>query len=129
MNLEKMDKTKDLIIKAFNLGATARQEKQFANVKAASIYFYDVIYAELSWQYKGFIDEGLILSYADYLTSIALLGYILPHICAYDEGLKNKLMDLILTKIRRPREVDEFEELRRQKGSAIKERYAPTQVY
>jgi hypothetical protein len=124
-----MGKAKDPIFTAFNLGVIARQEKQFATVKAASNYFYDVIYTDLSRQYKGFIDEGLILSYADYLTSIALLGYILPHICAYDEGFKNKLMDLILTKIRRPREVDEFEELRRQKGSAIKERYVPTQVY
>ena len=124
-----MDTTKDLIITAFNLGAISRQEKQFASVKAASNYFYDVIYAELSRQYKEFIDDALILTYADYLTSIALLGYILPHICAYDEGFKNKLMDLILIKIRKPKEVDEFEELRKQKDSEIKERYTPALVY
>ena len=124
-----MDKTKDLIFTAFNLGVIARQEKQFATVKAASNYFYDVIDTDLSRQYKGEIDDVLILSYADYLTSMALLGYILPHICAYDEDFKDKLLDLILIKIRKPREVGEFEELRRQRGSAIKERYAPTQVY
>ncbi len=47
----------------------------------------------------------------------------------YDEGFKNKLIDLILINIRKPKAVDEFEELRRKKGSAIKEKYAPTQVY
>ncbi len=124
-----MDKTKDLIYTAFNLGVIARQEKQFATIKAASNYFYDVIYTDLSRQYKGFIDDVLILCYADYLTSIALLGYILPNICAYDDDFKNRLTDLILIKIRKLKEVDEFEGLQRQKGSAIKEKSAATKVY
>jgi hypothetical protein len=124
-----MDETENLIYTAFNLGVVARQEKQFVNVKSASNYFYDVIFADLSRQYKGFIDDILIISYADYLTSIAILGYILPHICTYDEDFKSRLMDLILVKIRRPKEVSEFEELQRQKRSAIKEKPASIEVY
>jgi hypothetical protein len=120
VNLEKMDKTKDLIFTVFNLGVIARRERQFATIQAASNYFYDVIYNDLSRQYKGFMDDVLILSYADYLTSIALLGYILPYVCAYDEDFKNKLMNLILTKVRKPREISEFEELQKQKASAVK---------
>ena len=124
-----MDKTEDLIFTAFNLGVIARQEKQFATVKSASSYFYDIIFNDLSQQYKGLIDDMLIVSYTDYLTSISILGYILPHICAYDEDFKDRLMDLILTKIRRPKEVSEFEELQRQKRSVIKEKSVSIEVY
>jgi hypothetical protein len=124
-----MDETENLIYKAFNLGVIARQEKQFANVKSASNYFYDVIFSDLSRQYKDYIDDVHIISYADYLTSIAILGYILPHICAYDEDFKNRLMDLILVKIRRPKEVSEFEELQKQKRSVVKEKTASIEAY
>jgi len=120
-----MDKTQELVFTAFNLGVTARQERQFATVSAASNYFYDFIYNNLVQQNRGTIDDVLILSYADYLTSIALLGYILPYVCAYDEDFKDKLMNLILVKIRKPREVSEFEELLRHKSSVTKEKPAP----
>lgn len=129
MNLEEMDKTKDLIFTVFNLGVIARGERQFVTVQAASDYFYDVIYNDLFRQYKSFMDDVLILSYADYLTSIALLGYILPYVCAHDEDFKNKLMNLILAKVKKPREVSEFEELQKQKTSALKEKSSTIEIY
>lgn len=129
MNLEEMDKTKDLIHTVFNLGVIARGERQFVTVQAASDYFYDVIYNDLFRQYKGFMDDVLILSYTDYLTSIALLGYILPYVCAYDEDFKNKLMNLILTMFRKHRGVSELEELQKQKASAVKEQFSTIEIY
>lgn len=124
-----MDKTKALIFTVFNLGVIARRKRQFATVQAASNYFYDIIYNDLFRQYKGFMDDVLILSYADYLTSIALPGYILPYVCAYDEDFKNKLMNLILTMFRKHRGVSELEELQKQKASSDKEKSSTIEIY
>ena len=115
-----MDKAKDLTLIAFTLGVTARQERQFISVQAASNYFYEVVSSGLLYQYKDIIDEALILSYADYLASIALLGYIVPYICSYDEDFIKKIMAFILA--RKPRDVINFEE---QKEQALNNKEKP----
>jgi hypothetical protein len=102
-----MDKKSDLIFMAFNLGVSAIEERQFATVKAASNYFYDLILTELSRQYADLTDKVAVLSYANYLTSIATLGYTLPLVGVYNENFKNKLIDLIM--MNKPKEVSRFE--------------------
>lgn len=123
-----MDK-KDLTFTVFNLGVIARQERQFATVQAASNYFYEVIYTDVYRRYKSVMNDVLIISYVDYLTSIALLGYVLPYICAYDDDFKDKLMNLILTRVKKPREVSEFEEIQRRKVSAVEEGHSMDSIY
>jgi hypothetical protein len=102
-----MDKKSDLIFMAFNLGVSAVEERQFVTVKAASNYFYDLISTELSRRYEDLTDKVAVLSYANYLTSIATLGYTLPLVGVYNEDIKNKLINLIITN--KPKEVSRFE--------------------
>ncbi len=78
----------NLIIKSFKLGLNASKERQFITVNAASGYFFDILYNEL---HKTFIEtttDVSIRSYANYLTSISLLGYIL-----YSTGLHNEFIE------------------------------------
>lgn len=124
-----MDNTKDLIFAVFNLRVIARQERQVTDVRGASNYFYDVFYTHYYGQYEGLIDDVLITYYSDYLTSIALLGYILPYVCTYDDGFKIKLINLILTKVKKPREVIEFEELQKQKAPTNREKPSLVEIY
>ncbi len=102
-----MCKKGDLIFMAFNLGVSAIEERQFATVKAASNYFYDLIFTELSRQYEDLADKVALLSYANYLTSIATLGYTLPLVGLYNEDFKKKLIDLII--MNNPKDVSRFE--------------------
>jgi len=117
--VKSIDKTKEPVILAFNLGIAAREERQFASVQAAAGYFYEFIYSNLSQKYLGIVDEGLIRANAEYLSSIALLGYILPHVCSYEEEFKDRLVELIMKKLRKPREVTEFEELKKERANAL----------
>jgi hypothetical protein len=123
-----MDK-KDLTFTVFNLGVIAREERQFATVQSASNYFYEVIYTDIYRQYESVMDDVLIISYADYLTSIALLGYVLPYVCDYDDNFKDKLVNLILTRVKKPKEVSEFEEIQRHRVSAAKEGHSMDSIY
>jgi hypothetical protein len=57
--LKGIDKTKESVILAFNLGIAAREERHFASVRAAAGYFYEFIYLNLSQNNLGIVDEGL----------------------------------------------------------------------
>jgi hypothetical protein len=117
--LKDIDKTKESVIVAFNLGIAAREERHFAGVRAAAGYFNEFIYSNLSQKYLGIVDEGLIKAKAEYLTSIAILGYILPHLCSHDEEFKGRLVEIIMKKLRKPREVIEFEEIKKERANDL----------
>ena len=68
---------------AFNLGVSARQ-------KGGNKSVGEVV---------GELGEEFILANTEYLLQIALLGFIIPSICAYDEEFKNRLFALIMAKL------------------------------
>ncbi len=87
------------ITMAFNLGVSANQ--QTAGTKSVAVVAGDLamnIYNNLAEIYGTQHDEALLQANTEYFLQIALLGYIVPSICAYDEDFKNRLFALIEAK-------------------------------
>ena len=73
------------ILSAFNLGVSYNQ--QTGGLKS-------VTEAVDELGTTRFQDEFLRAN-TEYFLQIALLGYIVPSVCAYDEGFKNRMLELI----------------------------------
>jgi hypothetical protein len=84
---------------AFNLGVSARQKGGNKSVGEIVGELGDAIYNNLRRTHGGQFQEEYILANTEYLLQIALLGFIIPSICAYDEEFKNRLFSLIMAKL------------------------------
>ncbi len=86
------------ILSAFNLGVWMRQQKgQAGNASEVTRELGDMIYWNMNKEYEGY-PLDLLKANVEYLSQIALLGYILPGVSLYDEELKNRLLSLIEAK-------------------------------
>lgn len=92
--------TMDSIAMAFNLGVSSRQQKgDTESVVEVSNDLREFIYSNLSRAHGALHPEEALRANTEHLLQIALLGYIIPSVCAYDEEFKNRLFVLIDAKI------------------------------
>jgi len=90
------------VTSAFNLGVAARHKGGNKSVGEVVGELGDAIYNNLRRTHGGQFQEEYILANTEYLLQIALLGFIIPSICAYDEEFKNRLFSLIMAKLESP---------------------------
>jgi hypothetical protein len=92
--------TMNSVLMAFNLGVSAHQQTGGnKSVSEIAIELAKTIYDNISHVYGNQFPEEYLRANTEYFVRIALLGYIIPGVCAYDEGLKNRLFALIEAKI------------------------------
>jgi hypothetical protein len=91
------------VLMAFNMGVSANQQSGGTkSVVEVVNELGEAIYANVSRVYGAQYPEEFLRANVEYFLQIALLGYIIPGVCAYDEGLKNRLFALIEAKLSRP---------------------------
>lgn len=91
------------VLMAFNMGVSANQQSGGTkSVVEVVNELGEAIYANISRVYGTQYPEEFIRANVEFFLQIALLGYIIPGVCAYDEGLKNRLFALIEAKLSRP---------------------------
>ncbi len=84
------------ILSAFNLGVSYNQQTGGTKTTVeATEELGHTIYTNLSQSYGERFQDDFLRANTEYFLQIALLGYIIPSICAYDEEFKNKLLWLI----------------------------------
>lgn len=84
------------ILSAFNLGVSYNQESGgIKTIAEVTDELGHTIYTNLSQAYGARFQDDFLRANTEYFLQIALLGYIIPSVCAYDEDFKNKLLSLI----------------------------------
>ncbi len=84
------------ILMAFNLGVQFNQQTQGTkSVTEVTGELGHTIYTNMTQVYGEQIQEDLLRTNTEYFLQIALMGYIVPSVCAYDEEFKNRLLQLI----------------------------------
>lgn len=89
---------------AFNLGVSANQ--QAAATKSVVEIANDIgieIYNNLTQVHGSPINDDAIRANTEFFLQIALMGYIIPNVCVYEEDFKNRLFKLIEAKAKRAR--------------------------
>lgn len=80
---------------AFNLGIWMRQNQQGQDVFEVGRCLRDIIYFNIDRPEEGAYPEEAVDANVDYLLEVALLGYIMSGVCAYDPEVKNRIPSLI----------------------------------
>jgi len=90
----------DSVQMAFNMGVKKMQDEgTIKNVLEAGDELFAAIYKNIQDAYGTAIDENFLKANAEFFLNVALLGYIFPAICAYDDEFKIKIFDLIEKKL------------------------------
>src|SRR5579875_89149 len=88
------------VLMAFNMGVAANQQSGGTKSVVEVVgELGEAIYANLSRVYGTQYPDEFIRANVEFFLQIALLGYIIPGVCAYDEGLKSRLFALIEAKL------------------------------
>lgn len=91
-----MDSLSNSILMAFNLGVQFNQQTQGTkSVTEVTGELGNTIYTNLTKAYGEQMQDELLLANTEYFLQIAMMGYIVPSICAYDEEFKNRLLQLV----------------------------------
>lgn len=91
-----MDTLANTILMAFNLGVQFNQQTQGTkSVTEVTGELGHTIYENFKQAYGDKVEDAFLRANTEYLLQIALMGYIVPSICAYDENFKNRLLQLI----------------------------------
>lgn len=84
---------------AFNMGVAANQSMgKTKSVAEIAPELGQQIYTNLANAYGGKFDEQHLSANTEYFLQIALLGYIIPSVCAFEAGFKDTLFALIEAK-------------------------------
>jgi len=87
------------ILTAFNLGVSYNQQTGGTKgVTEAVEELGTTIYSNLAQAYGNRFQDDFLRANTEYFLQIALLGYIIPSVCAYDEEFKNRLLELVETR-------------------------------
>lgn len=87
---------------AFNMGVAANQSLgKTKSVAEVAPELGQQIYANLANAYGGQYDEQYLSANTEYFLQIALLGYIIPSVCAFEGGFKDNLFALIEAKAKK----------------------------
>jgi len=99
-DLGQVSGTMNSVLMAFNLGVSANQQTG-GNKSVAEVAneLGETIFSNISQIYGNQFPEEYLRANTEFFLRVALLGYIIPSVCAYDEGLKNRLFALIEAKI------------------------------
>ena len=90
----------DSVLMAFNMGVKKMQDEgSIKSTLEAGNDLYQEIYNNLQKAYGTAIDENFLKANAEYFLNVALMGYIFPSICSYDDDFKNRLFGLIEKKL------------------------------
>ena len=90
---------------AFNLGVSANQSAgHLKSVAEIAPELGQQIYNNLSQAYGGQYKEDFLMANTEYFLQIALLGFIIPSVCAFDEDFKNRLFALIEARAKHDRQ-------------------------
>ncbi len=90
----------DSVQMAFNMGVKKMQDEgTIKNVLEAGDELFAEIYKNIQDAYGTAIDESFLKANAEFFLNVALMGYIFPAICAYDDDFKIKMFDLIEKKL------------------------------
>jgi len=91
-----MDTLANSILMAFNMGVQFNQQTQGTkSVTEVTGELGHAIYSNLTQVYGENMQDDLLRANTEYFLQIAMMGYIVPSICAYDEEFKNRLLQLI----------------------------------
>ena len=81
------------ILSAFNLGVSYNQQSGgIKSIAEVTDELGHTIYTNLSQAYGSRFQDDFLRANTEYFLQIALLGYIIPSVCAYEEDFKNKLL-------------------------------------
>ena len=95
-NQPQMDSLSNSILMAFNLGVQFNQQTQGSkSVTEVTGELGHTIYTNLTQVYGENVQDDLLRTNTEYFLQIALMGYIVPSVCAFDEEFKNRLLQLI----------------------------------
>ena len=87
---------------AFNLGVSFNQQAQGAkSIAQALAEMGEHIFTSLNKAHGGNFRQEYIIANTEYLLQIALLGYIIPSICDYEDNFKERLLALIEARARK----------------------------
>ena len=90
----------DSVLMAFNMGVKKMQDEgSIKSTLEAGNDLYQEIYNNLQKAYGTAIDENFLKANAEYFLNVALMGYVFPSICSYDDDFKNRLFGLIEKKL------------------------------
>jgi len=104
-DLGQVSGTMNSVLMAFNLGVSAHQQTGGnKSVNEVANELGETIFSNISQIYGNQFPEEYLRANTEFFLRVALLGYIIPGVCAYDEGLKNRLFALIETKITQPQQ-------------------------
>jgi len=88
---------------AFNMGVAANQQSGGAkDVIEVGQEIRETIHNQLIQAYGSNFDESFLAANAQYFVQIALLGYIIPSVCAFDDDFKGRLFELIEKRLAKP---------------------------
>ena len=86
---------------AFNLGVAAHQSSgQSKSVVEIANELGNQIYQNFAQSYGGEINESFLKANTEYFLQVALMGYIIPGVCAFDNDFKQRLFDLVYARAR-----------------------------
>ena len=87
---------------AFNMGVAANQTLgKTKSVAEVAPELGEQIYTNLANAYGEQFDEQYLSANTEYFLQIALLGYIIPSVCAFEGGFKDTLFALIEAKAKK----------------------------
>ena len=90
---------------AFNLGVAAHQSSgQSKSVVEIATELGNQIYQNFAQAYGGEVNESFLKANTEYFLQVALMGYIIPGVCAFDNDFKERLFDLIYTRAKQNQE-------------------------
>ncbi len=99
MERQEVGTVTESIAMAFNLGVWMRQTEGEKSIFEIGKELEQIIYWSMFQTYGDKYPDELIRANVDYLLQVAVLGYILPKVCAPDEELKSRLIGSIEAKI------------------------------
>lgn len=84
---------------AFNMGVAANQSSaHLKSVTEVSTELGQQIYDNLSKAYGDQYEDQFLLANTEYFLQIALLGFIIPSVCEFENDFKDRLFSLIESK-------------------------------
>ena len=87
---------------AFNLGVSFNQQaKGSMSIAQALAEMGEHIFTSLNKAHGERFQQEYIIANTEYLLQIALLGYIVPSICDYEDNFKERLLSLIEARARK----------------------------
>ncbi|MFI5323647.1 MAG: hypothetical protein ACHQ6U_08990 [Thermodesulfobacteriota bacterium] len=84
---------------AFNLGVLMRRNEPAKDVFEAGRTLKETIYLNLRRPDEGTCPQQVIDANVNYLTDIAILGFLMSGVCSYDPEIKERIPQLIENKL------------------------------